>query len=46
MKNILQSLKEKVERGNITLREAAIKLHECGWINFIDEEITKRLLNL
>lgn len=45
MKNILQSLKEKVEGGNITLREAAIKLHE-GWTNFIDEETTTRLLKL
>ena len=46
MKNILQSLKEKVEGGNVTLREAAIKLHEFGWTNFIDEETTTRLLKL
>ena len=46
MKNILQSLKEKVEGGNVTLREAAIKLHESGWTNFIDEETTERLLKM
>lgn len=46
MKNILQSLKEKVASGNITLREAAIKLHQSGWTNFIDEETTKKLLKL
>ena len=46
MKNILQSLKEKVEGGNITLREAAIKLHKSGGTNFIDEETTTRLLKL
>lgn len=46
MRNILQSLKEKVECGNITLREAAIKLHESGWTNFIDEETTARFLKL
>ena len=43
MKNILQSLKENVESGKITLREAAIKLHETGWISFIDEETTKKV---
>lgn len=46
MKNILQSLKEKVASGNITLREAAIKLHQSGWTNFIDEETTKKLIKL
>lgn len=46
MKTILQSLKENVEGGNITLREAAIRLHEAGWTNFIDEEATRRLLKL
>lgn len=38
MKTILQSLKEKVEGGKMTLREAAIRLHDAGWTNFIDEE--------
>lgn len=46
MKNILQSLKEKVESSNVTLREAAIKLHKSGWTNFIDEATTKKLLKL
>jgi hypothetical protein len=46
MRNILQSLKEKVDGGKITLREATIKLHEYGWTNFIDEETTRRLLKL
>lgn len=46
MKNILQSLKENVESGKITLREAAIKLHETEWTSFIDEETTRRLLKL
>ena len=46
MKTILQSLKEKVEGGNIPLREAAIRLHEAGWTSFIDEETTRRLLKL
>lgn len=46
MRNILQSLKEKVESGNLTLREAAVKLHKCGWTNFIDEETTIKLLRL
>ncbi len=46
MRIILQSLKENVEGGKMTLREAAIRLHEAGWTNFIDEETTKRLLKL
>lgn len=46
MKTILQSLKEKVEGGKMTLREAAIRLHEAGWTNFIDEGTTRRLLKL
>lgn len=46
MRTILQSLKENVEGGKMTLREAAIRLHEAGWTNFIDEETTKRLLKL
>lgn len=46
MRTILQSLKENVEGGKMTLREAAIRLHEAGWTSFIDEETTKRLLKL
>lgn len=44
--NILDSLREKVETDKITLKEAAIELHEAGWTNFIDIEATKRLLKL
>lgn len=44
--SILESLEEKVENGEITIREAAIKLHKAGWTNFIDEDKTKRLLNM
>ena len=44
--NILESLKEKVESGKITLSEAAVKLYNTGWTNFIDIEATKRLLEL
>lgn len=46
MKNILQSLKEKVSCGDITIKEAAAKLHNAGWTNFIDVEKTKQLLDL
>lgn len=46
MKNILQSLKEKVSCGDITITEAAINLHNAGWTNFIDVEKTKLLLGL
>lgn len=46
MKNILQSLKDRVSCGNITITEAAIILHDAGWTNFIDVEKTKYLLGL
>lgn len=46
IKNILESLREKVESGKITLSEAAVELHKAGWTNFIDMEATKRLLKL
>lgn len=44
VKNILNSLEEKVESGKITIREAAIELHKAGWTNFIDIDATKKLL--
>lgn len=46
VKTILVSLEEEVESGKITIREAAIELHKAGWTNFIDIDVTKRLLGL
>ena len=46
VKTILVSLEEEVESGKITIREAAIELHKAGWTNFIDIDVTKRLLSL
>ena len=46
IKNILNSLEEKIESGNITIREATIELHKAGWINYIDIDTTKKLLGL
>lgn len=46
IKNILNSLEEKIESGNITIREAAIELHKAGLINYIDIDTTKKLLGL
>ena len=39
IKNILESLKEEVENGKVSLREAAVELHKAGWTNFIDETL-------
>ena len=36
IKNILESLKEEVENGKVSLREAAVELHKAGWTNFIE----------
>ncbi len=46
IKNILESLRDDILSGEITIKEAAIELYNSGWSNFIDEEKTKRLLNL
>lgn len=45
-KNILDSLRDDVLSGKITLHEAAEELHESGWTNFIDEDAARRLLGL
>ena len=44
--NILDSLRDDVLSGKITLHEAAEELHEIGWTNFIDEDAACRLLRL
>lgn len=44
MKNILESLRDKVSNGSITIKEAATALHEAGWTNFIDVDTTQTLL--
>lgn len=44
IKNILESLKEEVENGKVSLREAAVELHKVGWTNFIDIDATRNLL--
>lgn len=46
LKTIFESLNEKLENGEITIREAAITLHKAGWTNFIDIETTKKLLKI
>lgn len=37
IKNILDSLREDVQNGTITLSQAAEELHRAGWSNYIDE---------
>ena len=46
IKNILESLRDSVLSGEITLYEAAEELNKSGWTNFIDEEKARRLLKL
>ena len=43
IKNILESLKEEVENGKVSLREAAVELHKAGWTNFIAIDATRNL---
>nr|DAE30236.1 MAG TPA: HEAT repeat associated with sister chromatid cohesion [virus sp. ct5rm7] len=44
IKTILESLKEDVGNGKISIREAAVELHKAGWTNFIDIDATRNLL--
>lgn len=46
VKIILESLKEDVVSGKISVREAAAELHKAGWTNFIDIDATRKLLKL
>lgn len=46
IKTILESLKEDVDSGKISIREAAVELHKAGWTNFIDTDATRSLLKL
>lgn len=46
IKNILDSLREDVQNGAITLSQAAEELHCAGWSNYIDEGTARRLLKL
>ena len=46
IKNILDSLREGVQSGTITLSQAAEELHRAGWSNHIDEDTARRLLKL
>ncbi len=34
IKTILESLKEDVDSGKISIREAAVELYKAGWTNF------------
>ena len=44
IKNILDSLREDVQNGTITLSQAAEELHRAGWSNYIDEDTARRLV--
>ena len=46
IKTILESLKEDVQNGSITIYQASVELFESGWLNYIDTDKAKRLLKL
>ena len=46
IKNIIDSLRDDVISGKMTLKEAAKELYESGWTNSIDVDATRRLLQL
>ena len=46
IKSILESLKDDVQNGSITIYQASVELFEAGWLNYIDTDKAKRLLKL
>ena len=44
IKNILDSLREDVQNGTITLSQAAEELHRAGWSNYIDEDTARKII--
>ena len=38
-------LAKQLDRGEITLEEAAKEFYRCGWTNFVDVDATRRFLN-
>ena len=46
IKNILDSLREDVQNGQITLSQAAEELHRAGWSIYFYEDTARRLLKL
>lgn len=46
VKSILESLRDDVKSGALTLHQAAEELCKAGWSNFVDEDKARRLLNL
>lgn len=46
IKTITESLREKVLCGKYSLRKATEELYKAGWINFIDEDQARIILNL
>ena len=46
VKSILESLRDDVKSGALTLHQAAEELCKAGWSNFVDEGKARRLLNL
>ena len=46
IKNIFASLRDDVINGKMSLKEAAEELYESGCTNYIDEEATRRRLQL
>lgn len=46
IKTITESLREKVLCGKYSLRKATEELYKAGWLNYIDEEKARIILNL
>ena len=41
-----ESVRDRYEKGLITLRHAAEELCRHGWTNFIDEDYTRKILGV
>lgn len=44
--SIHESLKQRYDKGELTLRECAVELHKAGWHPVVDIEKTKKRLGI
>ena len=40
VKGILESLRDEMQSGTLTLHQAAEELYTAGWSNFVDEDLS------
>lgn len=45
-RTLSESVRDRFQKGEITLRQAAEELCRAGWTNYIDEDYTRKILGI